>query len=174
MGFGTSNGISGLNGLVFRLRASKAYVTPFLAQVSVPYKLPCAQVIGGGPLAKTIHERWSAGCSIRAEQIARENRMSLSSRRSCFGMLACTIPLVAAACVGPPQLETRNIELDLRSFVAATNDTIACRATAAQNPRYRILAERMPLTDIGSVSLSQMTDPGLVTRAQMLALVSES
>ena len=61
-------------------------------------------------------------------------------------------------------------ELDLQRFVAATNDAIACRATAAQNPRYRILDERMALTDIGSASLPQMTDPALATRAQILAL----
>ena len=112
----------------------------------------------------------SAGFSTLAEQIARENGMPLSFRRYCFGMLAGTILVVAAACAGPPQLEIRNIELDLQSFVTATNDAIACRATAAQHPRYRILAERMPLTDIGSASLSQMTDPGLATRAQILAL----
>jgi hypothetical protein len=80
------------------------------------------------------------------------------------------MPLVTAACAGPSQLEGRNIELDLQRFIAATNDAIACRITAAQNPRYRILAERMPLTDIGSASLPQMTDPGLATRAQILSL----
>jgi len=96
--------------------------------------------------------------------------MTLPFRRSSFGMLAGTVPLVAAACAGLPQLEIRNTELDLQRFVAATNDAIACRATAAQNPRYRILDERMPLTDIGSASLPQMTDPSLATRAQISAL----
>jgi hypothetical protein len=100
----------------------------------------------------------------------REIQSRPSFRRSCFGMLAGTIPLVAAACVAPSQLELRNTELHLQRFVAATNDAIACRATAAQNPRYRILNERMPLTDIGSASLRQMTDPGLATRAQISAL----
>jgi hypothetical protein len=85
-------------------------------------------------------------------------------------MLATTIPLVAAACAAPSQLEIRNTELDLQRFVAATNDAIAWRATAAQNPQYRSLDERMPLTDIGSASLPQMTDPGLATRAQISAL----
>jgi len=96
--------------------------------------------------------------------------MPLSFRRSRYGMLAGTIPLIAAACSVPSQLERRNIELDLQRFVAATNDAIACRTAAAQNARYRILDERMPLTDIGSASLSQMTDPALATRAQILAL----
>jgi hypothetical protein len=96
--------------------------------------------------------------------------MPLPFRRSCFGMLAGTMPLLAAACVAPAQLEIRNAELDLQRFVAATNDAIACRATAAQNPRYRILDERMPLTDIGSASLPQMADPSLATRAQIPAL----
>jgi AraC-like DNA-binding protein len=48
-----------------------------------------------------------------------------------YGMLAGTIPLIAAACSVPSQLERRNIELDLQRFVAATNDAIACR----QQPR---------------------------------------
>jgi hypothetical protein len=96
--------------------------------------------------------------------------MPFSFERSCFGMLAGAMPLIASACVGPPQLEMRNLELDLQRFVAAADDAIACRATAAQNPRYRILAERMPLTDIGPASLSQMTDPDLATPAQMSAL----
>ena len=96
--------------------------------------------------------------------------MALSFRRSCFGTLAGTMPLVAAACAGLSQIEIRNTELDLQRFVGATNDAIACRATAAQNPRYRILDERIPLTDIGSASLPQMTDPGLATRAQISAL----
>jgi hypothetical protein len=96
--------------------------------------------------------------------------MPLPFRRSCFGMLAATMPLVGAACIAPAQLEMRNTELDLQRFVAAANDAVACRATAAQNPQYGILAERMPLTDIGSASLPQMTDPGLATRAQISAL----
>jgi hypothetical protein len=85
-------------------------------------------------------------------------------------MLAGLMPLAVAACAGLPQLEIRNSELDLQRFVVATNDAIACRTAAAQNPRYRILDERMPLTDIGSASLPQMTDPDLATRAQILAL----
>jgi hypothetical protein len=96
--------------------------------------------------------------------------MPLSFRRSCFGMLAGAMPLVAVACAPLSQLEIRNTESDLQRFVAATNDAIACRTTAAQNPRYRILDERMPLTDIASASLPQMTDPGLATRAQISAL----
>ena len=130
-------------------------------------------IIGSGRPAKTMERPWSAGCSTPAEQIARENRMLLSFRRSCFGMLAGTMPLVAAACA-PPSHEIRNIELDLQRFVTATNDAIACRTTAAQNPRYRILAERMPLNDIGLASLPQMTDPSLATPAQILALDSWS
>jgi hypothetical protein len=78
--------------------------------------------------------------------------------------------LVVAACAGPSQLERRNIGLDLQRFVAAANDALACRTTAAQNPRYPILDERMQLTDIGSASLPQMTDSGLATWAQILAL----
>jgi hypothetical protein len=85
-------------------------------------------------------------------------------------MLVGAMPLIAAACAGPSQLERRNVELDLQRFVAATNDAIACRTAAAQNPRYRILDERMPLTDIGSASLPQMTYPGFATRAQILTL----
>jgi len=99
-----------------------------------------------------------------------EDGMPLSFKRSYCGMLAGTMSLVAAACAGPSQLERRNLELDLQRFVAATNDAIACRTTAAQNPRYRILDERMPLTDIGSASLPQMTDSDLATSAQILAL----
>ena len=80
------------------------------------------------------------------------------------------MPLVAAACAGFSQLEIRNTELDLQRFIAAANDAIACRTATAQNPRYRILDERMPLTDIGSASLPQMIYQGFATPAQVLAL----
>jgi hypothetical protein len=80
------------------------------------------------------------------------------------------MPLVAAACADPSQLKMRDIQVDLQRFVAATNDAVACRAAAAQNPRYRMLDEHMPLTNIGSASLYQMANPYLATRAEISAL----
>jgi hypothetical protein len=64
----------------------------------------------------------------------------------------------------------RNTEADLQHFIAATNDAVACRAAAAENPRYRVLDERVPLKNIGTASLPQMADRRLASRAEIAAL----
>jgi hypothetical protein len=80
------------------------------------------------------------------------------------------LPLLAACAVQSQIAAIRGTEADLQHFVAATNDSVACRAVAARSPRYRVLDERMPLTDIGAASLRQMADQRYASRVEIAAL----
>lgn len=92
----------------------------------------------------------------------------------CFGAyrvaaLAVALPLVAA-CGAAQFVAPYATQANLQRFSTAAQEAVACRAAAARNTRYRILERRLPLADIGSASLVQMTDPEFATPSEIAAL----
>lgn len=87
----------------------------------------------------------------------------------CLGALAVTVPLLGA-CSGSVWQSERSTENSLRDFRAAAQRATECRALAARNPRYHILQEHMPLTDIQAATLSQMASQKFATKDEISAL----
>jgi hypothetical protein len=87
------------------------------------------------------------------------------------GFLALSIAIsMLGGCVLDEAAKTLHTENSLRRFQKATQDAVECRAALARSPKYRILNQRMPLTDLDSASLWQMADLGLATKGEISAL----
>lgn len=80
------------------------------------------------------------------------------------------LPLITACAAPSEQAAMLNTQNDLQRFVAATGDALKCRAEVSAHPRYRILLRRLPLTDLGTATLPQMTDTDFATPAEISAL----
>ncbi len=79
--------------------------------------------------------------------------------------------LLLAACTNPEHdAQVQALDTALRGATVATQEAIGCRARLAQEPRFRMLQRRMPLTDIGSATLPQMADPAHATLEEIVAL----
>ncbi|HEX2940878.1 MAG TPA: hypothetical protein VHO91_07505, partial [Rhodopila sp.] len=76
------------------------------------------------------------------------------------------LPLIGACST----LAGQGAQNDLQRFVAATEDALKCRAEVTMRPRYRPLLQRLPLTDLGTATLAQMTEPDFATREEISVL----
>ncbi len=85
--------------------------------------------------------------------------------------LAVTASLFGA-CTSSPLQSKLNTQNNLRQFRVATQRAIECRTKAAQDPRYQVLREQIPLTNIDAAQLSQMADQKFATKGEILALDS--
>jgi hypothetical protein len=85
--------------------------------------------------------------------------------------LAFTVAIpVLGDCGLDEAAKTLHTENSLRRFRDASQDAVECRAALARDPKYRILDQHMPLTDIDAASLSQMADLELATKGEISAL----
>lgn len=91
-------------------------------------------------------------------------------KRWCYASLVAAM-LTLCTCAGPSQLSaTRKTQVDLQRYLAATQDAIECRNTAAGKPQYQVLDYHMPLKDIGAATLPQLIDPKFATGGEISAL----
>ncbi|HQT79048.1 MAG TPA: hypothetical protein PLD10_18500 [Rhodopila sp.] len=80
------------------------------------------------------------------------------------------MPLLGACTGAVQQAQMQHAQDNLNRFLAATQQAVSCRVTAAQSPRFEILNRRMPLTDVGAATLPQMIAPGYASSAEVSAL----
>jgi hypothetical protein len=96
------------------------------------------------------------------------------SKPWCVAACAVAIALLGACADSESrsQMKAQKMQAqeDLRRFRDAAQQAVHCRAEAAQNSRYQVLSEHMPLTDLDDATLSQMTDKNFATDSEIAAL----
>lgn len=92
------------------------------------------------------------------------------ARRRSVAILGLVVVLLGACTSQEQKAQVQALDSALLRARMATREAVDCRDRLAQAPRYRVLAQRMPLTDIGAATLPQMADPGLATREEIAAL----
>lgn len=99
-----------------------------------------------------------------------QSGQSAHARGIVVALWLAALPLISACSSPAEQAAVQGTQDDLQRFVAATEDALKCRAEVSARPRYRLLLQRLPLTDLGTATLPQMTEPDFATPEEISTL----
>jgi hypothetical protein len=99
-----------------------------------------------------------------ASQLSAPARRARAAMRSRFWPPA-TLLLAATACTSPGGLAPNPDPLS-DTIQSAARQALECRSSVAAEPRYRVIAAHMPLSDLSQATLRQLADPASATREE--------